>query len=184
MTGTLYAIRKDTAAIRGTVLHVVLFFPVEPWNDVRDSFSVHQGLCTQNGEARRIGKGGRDKIEIIVNADDVRIGIVSMERRIGTGAVTPVGLPCVRVGHAESQHAEHGDGGCFEGSCFVSYDYPFRLPGQTQQMTFHTLRFISAFPCDYLKMCWAKRYRLLAHSVPSWAWESTCQTCGTFFSLR
>ena len=34
------------------------------------------------------------------------------------------------------------------------------------------------------KRCWLNRYRLLSHSVVSWAFPSTCQTCGTPFSLR
>ena len=33
-------------------------------------------------------------------------------------------------------------------------------------------------------MCWLKRYRLLSHSVVSCALPSTCQICGTPFSLR
>ena len=42
----------------------------------------------------------------------------------------------------------------------------------------------SVFACSYLKMCWLKRYKLLSHSVVSWAFPSTCQMCGTPFSLR
>ena len=53
-----------------------------------------------------------------------------------------------------------------------------------QSLRPHSPLFLSLQFYDYLKMCWTKRYRLLAHSVASWALESTCQTCGTFFSLR
>ena len=39
-------------------------------------------------------------------------------------------------------------------------------------------------PAGQRKIRWAKRYRLFFHSVESWALPSTCQTCGTSFSLR
>jgi len=68
----------------------------------------------QIGEARHIDKGGRDKIEIIANADDIRIGIVGIERRIGTGAIAPVGLPCKRVTRKKSKRTECGGSHCFE----------------------------------------------------------------------
>src|ERR1035441_9601573 len=48
----------------------------------------------------------------------------------------------------------------------------------TFQFVVH-LRANSAFARGYLKMRWLNRYRLLSHSVLSWAFPSTCQMCGT-----
>ncbi len=58
----------------------------------------------QNGEARGVDKGGRDQREIIVHADDIWIRIIGRERRIGTGAIAVVRLPCKRIGQKIQVH--------------------------------------------------------------------------------
>ena len=47
----------------------------------------------QDAQARRVSKGRRREIEVLADADDVRVGVVRVERRVGVAAIAVVGLP-------------------------------------------------------------------------------------------
>ena len=84
---------EDTAAVRPAGLQVIFRAAAERVDDMRREPPVHQIPGGQDRQPRHVGKGARDEIEDVADADDVGIGIIGVQRWVREGPVTAIGLP-------------------------------------------------------------------------------------------
>jgi hypothetical protein len=99
---------KKTRAVGAAVYQIIPRIAVKLRHHMSCELPIDQILRVQNGDARHIYEGRRGKIKILSYTNDVRIGIISVKRRVRKSAVAAVGLPCMQVENTETKGDNQG----------------------------------------------------------------------------